>query len=138
MAINRFLWLAALGTSVLAAVPAVSQDVQPKEEGKEQAIDVGKVPTEALEQAKKTLNGKVTKAYLVEMEGQQAYELEGTDAQGAEMAVYVTSDGNSEDRKGRGRRGRQEGVRQAGRPLSSQTWRISRADGTRAGKRPRQ
>jgi uncharacterized membrane protein YkoI len=94
MAINRFLWLAALGTSVLAAVPAVSQDVQPKEEGKEQAIDVSKVPTEALEQAKKTLNGKVTNAYLVEMEGQQAYELEGTDAQGAEMAVYVTSDGN--------------------------------------------
>jgi len=94
MAINRFLWLAALGTSVLAAVPAVSQDVRPKEEGKEQAIEVSKVPTEALEQAKKTLNGKVTKAYLVEMEGQQVYELEGTDAQGAEMAVYVSSDGN--------------------------------------------
>ena len=94
MAINRFLWLAALGTSVLAAVPAVSQDVQPKEEGKEQAIDVTKVPTEALEQAKKTLNGKITDVYLVEMEGQQVYELEGTDARGAEMAVYVTSDGN--------------------------------------------
>jgi hypothetical protein len=28
------------------------------------------------------------------MEGQQVYELEGTDARGAEMAVYVTSDGN--------------------------------------------
>ena len=94
MAINRFLWLAALGISVLAAYPAVSQDVQPKEEGKEQAIDVSKVPTEALEQAKKTLNGKITDAYLVEMEGQQVYELEGTDAQGAEMAVYVSSDGN--------------------------------------------
>jgi uncharacterized membrane protein YkoI len=94
MAINRFLWLAALGTSVLAAVPAVSQDVQPKEEGKEQAIDVSKVPSAALEQAKKTLNGEITDAYLVEMEGQQVYELEGTDAQGAEMAVYVSADGN--------------------------------------------
>jgi hypothetical protein len=28
------------------------------------------------------------------MEGQQVYELEGTDAQGAEMAVYVSADGN--------------------------------------------
>jgi uncharacterized membrane protein YkoI len=94
MAINRCLWLAALGFSVLAAYPAVSQDVQPKEEGKEQAIDVSKVPTEALEQARKTLNGEITDVYLVEMEGQQVYELEGTDAQGVEMAVYVSSDGN--------------------------------------------
>jgi uncharacterized protein YpmB len=94
MAINRCLWLAALGISVFAAYPAVSQDVQPKEEGKEQAIDVSKVPTAALEQAKKTLNDKITEAYVVEMEGQQVYELEGTDAQGAEMAVYVSSDGN--------------------------------------------
>jgi uncharacterized membrane protein YkoI len=88
MAINPCLWLAALGFSVLAAYPAVSQDVQPKEEGKEQAIDV------SLEQARKTLNGEITNVYLVEMEGQQVYELEGTDAQNVEMAVYVSSDGN--------------------------------------------
>jgi uncharacterized membrane protein YkoI len=94
MEINRYLWLALFGASVLAAYPAVSQDVRPKEEGKEQAIAVSKVPAEALEQAKKTLTGEITNAYLVEMEGQQVYEIEGTDAQGAEMAVYVSSDGN--------------------------------------------
>jgi uncharacterized protein YpmB len=88
MAINRMVWLAFVGASVLAAYPAVSQDVRPKEEGKEQAIDV------SLEQARKTLNGEITNVYLVEMEGQQVYELEGTDAQNVEMAVYVSSDGN--------------------------------------------
>ena len=94
MEINRYLWLALFGASVMATYPAASQDVQPKDEGKEQQIAVSKVPAEALDQAKKTLTGEITKAYLVEMEGQQVYEIEGTDAQGAEMAVYVSSDGN--------------------------------------------
>ena len=93
MKTNRLAWLAFFGASVLAAHPAVSQDAQFKEEGKEQRVDMSKVPPKTLEQAKKTLDGKITDVYLVEMAGQQVYELEGTDANGAEIAVYVSSDG---------------------------------------------
>ena len=79
--------------------------------------------------------------YLVEMAGQQVYELEGTDAKGAEIAVYVSSDGevvkaekdaeekDGEEAKSKGRKARgRKRVREAGRYPGSQAWRMPPLD----------
>ncbi|RAI56067.1 hypothetical protein DOO78_22770 [Roseicella frigidaeris] len=83
--------------AVLAAAPALAQQQRQGQEAREhneQEIQLSEVPQAAMQAAQRALGGvQITEAARVTVDGRQLYELEGKDASGREVEVYVTADG---------------------------------------------
>lgn len=83
--------------AVLAAAPALAQQQRQGQEAREhneQEIQLSEVPQAAMQAAQRALGGvQITEAARVTVDGRQLYELEGKDASGREVEVYVAADG---------------------------------------------
>ncbi len=88
---TRKILIAAAAAAIFAG-GAVALAISSKEEN-ETAIELSQVPQPARDTAQKQLGGAIREAKVMEQNGQKVYELEGQNASGQKMSVYVNADG---------------------------------------------